>query len=64
MKRALVNDGGGLILSVQQHPALWSQADDSAHHERRYWVSKLQSKVVELQDFESNLTHRFSAYHP
>jgi SAM-dependent methyltransferase len=45
MKRALVNDGGGLILSVPQHPALWSQADDSAQHVRRYRVGELRSKV-------------------
>jgi SAM-dependent methyltransferase len=28
--------GAGLIVTVPQHPALWSEADTFAHHERRY----------------------------
>src|SRR5262249_44145667 len=28
--------GGGALLSVPQHPQLWSQADVAAHHIRRY----------------------------
>lgn len=45
MKRVLVNDGGNLILSVPKHPALWSQADDSAQHARRYRVGELRSML-------------------
>ena len=28
--------GGGLMLTVPQHPALWSAADEIGHHQRRY----------------------------
>jgi SAM-dependent methyltransferase len=28
--------GGGLILTVPQHPRLWSAADEIGHHQRRY----------------------------
>lgn len=27
---------GGLMITVPQHPALWSAADDIGHHQRRY----------------------------
>src|SRR5262249_36541277 len=37
--------GGGLVLTVPQHPWLWSGADDVAHHERRYTRRELVSKV-------------------
>ncbi len=37
--------GGHLLLSVPQHPWLWSVADDYAHHQRRYTVSELDRKV-------------------
>lgn len=36
---------GGIILTVPQHPWLWSQADDYAHHVRRYRVQDLKAKV-------------------
>jgi SAM-dependent methyltransferase len=44
MYRATI-PGGGIILTVPQHPWLWSQADDFAHHARRYSASDLKSKV-------------------
>jgi SAM-dependent methyltransferase len=28
--------GGGVVVTVPQHPVLWSEADVYAHHERRY----------------------------
>jgi SAM-dependent methyltransferase len=31
-----VRPGGGLILTVPQHPRLWSAADEIGHHQRRY----------------------------
>jgi SAM-dependent methyltransferase len=31
-----VRSGGGLILTVPQHPCLWSVADEIGHHQRRY----------------------------
>ncbi|MDJ0660392.1 MAG: class I SAM-dependent methyltransferase [Crocosphaera sp.] len=37
--------GGGIILTVPQHPWLWSQADDFAHHVRRYRGQELKIKV-------------------
>jgi len=42
--KALV-PGGGLILTVPQHPGLWSAADDYAKHVRRYTSSDLCRKL-------------------
>jgi SAM-dependent methyltransferase len=39
--------GGGLLLTVPQHPGLWSRSDDIAHHKRRYRRSELSDKVRE-----------------
>ncbi len=36
---------GGLVLTVPQHPWLWSQADTYAHHVRRYRANELIEKV-------------------
>ena len=36
---------GGLLLTVPQHPWLWSQTDEFAHHKRRYMASELHRKV-------------------
>jgi SAM-dependent methyltransferase len=36
---------GGIILTVPQHRWLWSQADDHAHHVRRYDAQELKTKV-------------------
>lgn len=38
--------GGYLLLTVPQHPWLWSAADSYAHHVRRYTASELRNKVV------------------
>jgi SAM-dependent methyltransferase len=40
-----VRQGGGIILSVPQHPWLWSSADEAAHHVRRYRRQELRAKV-------------------
>ena len=40
-----VKDGGGIILTVPQHPWLWSQADEHGHHVRRYTANELRKKV-------------------
>lgn len=37
--------GGGIILTVPQHSWLWSQADEYAHHVRRYDSQDLRTKV-------------------
>lgn len=38
--------GGGVLLSVPQHPSLWSAADDYAHHKRRYRIGELKEKCL------------------
>ena len=43
--QALCPDGF-LLLTVPQHPWLWSSADDYAHHVRRYTVQELRRKVL------------------
>ena len=42
--RALV-PGGGLLLTVPQHPFLWSAADDYALHKRRYTRALLSDRL-------------------
>lgn len=44
MHQALV-PGGLLLLTVPQHPWLWSPADDLAQHQRRYTARELAAKV-------------------
>lgn len=38
--------GGGVAITVPQHPWLWSTADESACHVRRYKVGELRKKVL------------------
>jgi SAM-dependent methyltransferase len=40
-----VKPGGGLLLTVPQHPRLWSPADEQAGHVRRYSRKELIGKV-------------------
>ena len=44
-RRALVA-GGGLLLNVPQHMALWSGTDRQAGHQRRYARGELEKKLV------------------
>jgi SAM-dependent methyltransferase len=37
--------GGGLILTVPQHPWLWGPSDEYAHHQRRYTREELVGKL-------------------
>jgi SAM-dependent methyltransferase len=46
LREALV-PGGGLLLTVPQHPSLWSEFDARAHHVRRYRAADLRGKLVE-----------------
>jgi SAM-dependent methyltransferase len=39
--------GGGLMITVPQHPWLWSRADDDARHLRRYTRQDLCHKLIE-----------------
>ncbi len=43
--------GGGFLITVPQHPSLWSQQDGHAHHVRRYTGTELRRKV-EAAGFE------------
>ena len=43
--RAVLQPGGGLILTVPQHRALWSEADDIGLHQRQYNRAELVGKV-------------------
>jgi len=45
MYRAL-RPGGNLLLTVPQHPFLWSEYDVRAHHVRRYTGSELRQKLA------------------
>ena len=44
INRAL-RPGGGLLLTVPQHPALWSPQDVHAHHVRRYTLAGLRQRL-------------------
>ena len=54
--------GGGVIITVPQHPSLWSEVDTFSHHKRRYTKNELTRKiqkagfqVVEIISFVSLL---------
>ena len=38
--------GGGMVVTVPQHPFLWSRTDEYAHHKRRYTRKELVRKVA------------------
>jgi SAM-dependent methyltransferase len=63
--RMAVRPGGGIVVTVPQHPWLWSASDDYAEHKRRYRRNELMSKVsaagFELQRVTSFVTLLFPA---
>ncbi len=50
--------GGGIILTLPHHPALWSASDNYAHHVRRYTTRELIAKVTRA-GFEVTRTTAF-----
>ncbi len=58
--RAATRTGGGTIIAVPQHPWLWSHADDSAHHQRRYRRGELEAKL-RRNGFELLFSSSFTA---
>jgi SAM-dependent methyltransferase len=58
--RAATETGGGTIIAVPQHPWLWSQTDDLAHHERRYRRGELECKL-RRNGFEVLFSSSFTA---
>jgi SAM-dependent methyltransferase len=42
---AAASPGGGVVLTVPQHPWLWSPVDDAARHQRRYTRKELVGKL-------------------
>ena len=43
--RQATKPGGGVLLSVPQHPRLWSAVDEFSRHRRRYTSRDLEAKV-------------------
>lgn len=50
--------GGHVVLSVPQHPALWSLADEIACHQRRYTRGEVEAKLLSA-GFEVVMTTSF-----
>jgi SAM-dependent methyltransferase len=58
--RAATQSGGGTIITVPQHPWLWSRADEVAHHQRRYRRGELEAKL-HRNGFEILFSSSFTA---
>jgi SAM-dependent methyltransferase len=58
--RSATRTGGGAIITAPQHPWLWSQFDDDAHHERRYRRGELEAKLLR-NGFEVLFSSSFTA---
>jgi SAM-dependent methyltransferase len=43
--RGALREGGGILVTVPQHPRLWSAADDYAYHVRRYTRAEMGGKL-------------------
>ncbi|WGS22836.1 MULTISPECIES: class I SAM-dependent methyltransferase [unclassified Bradyrhizobium] len=58
--RAATKRGGGAIITVPQHPWLWSRADEVAYHQRRYRRGELEAKL-RRNGFEVLFSSSFTA---
>jgi SAM-dependent methyltransferase len=58
--RSATRTGGGTIIAAPQHPWLWSQFDDDAHHERRYRRGEIEAKLLR-NGFEVLFSSSFTA---
>jgi ubiquinone/menaquinone biosynthesis C-methylase UbiE len=56
-----VRPGGGIMITVPQHPWLWSQLDDLSYHKRRYTRRELLTKV-RAAGFEVKLVTSFVSF--
>jgi SAM-dependent methyltransferase len=43
--RQATTAGGGTIIAVPQHPSLWSRMDEIGHHQRRYRLGEMETKL-------------------
>jgi SAM-dependent methyltransferase len=59
--RAATQQGGGIIVTVPQHPWMWSRADEFAHHQRRYRRGELEAKLLR-NGFEILFSSSFTAW--
>lgn len=58
--RQALSDGGGAIITVPQHPVLWTRLDDIGHHQRRYRRGELEDKLRQ-SGFEILFSSSFTA---
>jgi SAM-dependent methyltransferase len=58
--RGATSVGGGTIIAVPQHPSLWSRVDEIGHHQRRYRIGELETKL-KRNGFEILFSSSFTA---
>ena len=53
--------GGGVVVAVPQHPALWSRVDEVSHHVRRYRRNELERKM-QAADFRIAFSCSYNSF--